>query len=124
MPRPRLLLVSVLLAGVGCSEREAEQTPAPVPPDTAAPLTPEEQARAIAGDPRMLLFDLETALEGVRESSGSYPTTAEFQLDDRWEFQRAALHAAFSSWEYASDGSSYRLSGSVEGRRFDIASPP
>jgi hypothetical protein len=126
MPRPRallLLLLPILLAGHACSERETEQPPAPAPLDTTAALTPQEQARAIAGDPRMLLFDLETALEGVHEASGAYPTTAEFRLDERWEFQRAALDAAFLSWEYASDGSSFRLSGTTDGRRFDIASP-
>jgi hypothetical protein len=129
MTRFAFLLV---LAAVACS---GERDPAPEPLDlstTQGPAagsaperapTPEEQARAIAGDPRMLLFDLQTALTGVHETAGAYPTTAEFQVDDRWGLQRAALDAAFSSWEYASDGATYRLTGVAGGRRFDIASP-
>ena len=113
-----LVLLAVVFA---CSGGETETAPAPEPAVPAA--TPEEQAREIAGDPRMLLFDLETALEGVHEASGSWPTTAEFEVDDRWEFQRAALDAAFSSWEYVSDGATYRLTGVTENRRFEIASP-
>jgi hypothetical protein len=124
MPRSLCLpFLLVLLALLGCADRETSQEEAAAPADNGRTLTPEEQARAIAGDPRMLLFDLQTALEAVHEANGAYPTTVEFQLEDRWEFQRAALGAAFSSWEYASDGTTYRLSGEAEGRRLEIASP-
>src|SRR5688572_20185075 len=123
---PRLLcplLIVVLLTPLGCADRETSQEEAVAPADTGRTLSPEEQARAIAGDPRMLLFDLQTALEAVHQANGAYPTTVEFQLEDRWEFQRAALGAAFSSWEYASDGTTYRLAGEAGGRRLEIASP-
>ncbi len=114
-------LLAACLALAGCSGRQEEAPPAPA--GEAPVATPLEQARAIASDPRMLLFDLQTALEAVHEASGSYPTTVEFQAADQWLLQRAALTAAFSSWEYVSDGASYQLTGEVEGRRLAIASP-
>jgi len=85
--------------------------------------TPEVQAEAIAGNPRLLLFDLQTALEGVRQTRGSYPTTDEFGATESWALQRAALDAAFDSWTYESDGKTYRLSGQAGGREFGIGSP-
>jgi hypothetical protein len=84
--------------------------------------TPEVQAEAIAGNPRLLLFDLQTALEGVRQTRGSYPTTDEFGATESWALQRAALDAAFDSWTYESDGQTYRLSGQTGGREFGIDS--
>jgi hypothetical protein len=124
MPRRlHLPLFLVLLTPFGCADRETSQEEAAAPAVAGRTLSPEEQARAIAGDPRMLLFDLQTALEAVHQANGAYPTTVEFQLEDRWEFQRAALGAAFSSWEYASNGTTYRLAGEADGRRFEIASP-
>ena len=68
-----------------------------------------------------LLFDLQNALEAVRQFNGAYPTTVEFQLEECWDLQREALEAAFSSWDYQSDGTTYRLSGEAAGRRFVVA---
>ena len=77
----------------------------------------------MARDPRLLLFDVQTALEAMRQAGAAYPTTVEFQTDDRWQIYRAALQTAFSTWEYASDGTSYQLTGEAQGRRLAIASP-
>ena len=106
---------------VACSKREADSGPAPV--ETQQAPSAEEQARAIAADPRLLLFDLQTALEGVHETRGTYPTSSELRLEEQWSLQRAALDAAFSEWDYQSDGASYRLSGESGGKRFEITSP-
>ena len=84
---------------------------------------PQEQARAIADNPRLLLFDLQTALESVRETRGSYPTEDEFVATESWALQRAALNAAFDSWTYESDGATYRLTGVSAGRELAIESP-
>ena len=90
-------------------------------PGAAAP--PEEQARMIATNPRLLLFDLQTALEGVRETRGSYPSEDEFGATESWALQRAALDAAFESWTYEAEGQTYRLTGVSAGRELAIESP-
>lgn len=118
----RRLALATFVVLAACSRGEPEAI-APARVETARPRTPEEQARAIAGDPRLLLFDVQTALEAVRETSGGYPTSSEFGLEERWSLQRAALDAGFSSWEYRSDGTTYRLTGESGGKRFEIASP-
>jgi hypothetical protein len=110
-----------LAALLACSKAEPDAGPAPL--ETGEAPSPEEQAQAIAADPRLLLFDLQTALEGVHETRGSYPTSSEFRFEDQWSLQRAALDAAFSAWSYESDGASYRLSGESSGKRIEIASP-
>ena len=124
-------LVAVALASLalGCGESRSgsgEPTPRPLdeaadPPGAAAPST-QEQARAIAGNPRLLLFDLQTAIEGVFQTRGAYPTSDEFQATESWGLQRAALDAAFDSWSYESDGRTYALSGEADGREFGIHS--
>lgn len=125
-PRLRSLLAPILapaalsLAVLACSRGEMPEAEAPA---AGAVPTPEEQALAIAADPRLLLFDIQTALEGVREAQGAYPTTVEFQVEDRFELQRAALGAAFSSWQYVSDGATYQLTAEADGRQLGIASP-
>lgn len=124
-----ILLAVVALTWVACRD-SGESEPAPrslgeatdLPGATVAPA--EEQARAIAGNPRLLLFDLQTALEGVRETRGSYPTEDEFGATDSWALQRAALDAAFDSWTYESDGATYRLAGVSAGRELAIESSP
>ena len=120
-----LALVLVILA---CGDGTPDEGPAPRPltdgsASTAGPPpTPGEQARAIARNPRLLLYDLQTALEGVNETRGSYPTVDEFQATETWALQRAALDAAFDTWSYESDGRTYSLSGETGGRTFQIHS--
>lgn len=122
--RGSTLLALALVAACGGSEE-----PAPRPlgeatdlPGAVAP--PEEQARAMSTSPRLLLFDLQTALEGVRETRGAYPSEDEFGATDSWSLQRAALDVAFDSWAYESDGATYRLTGTSGGRSLEIESPP
>lgn len=126
--RARALAAAVALVAMACGDT-GESGPAPQPLGDAADLpggvvsTPQEQARAIATNPRLLLFDLQTALEGVRETRGSYPSQDEFGATDSWALQRAALDAAFDSWSYESDGQTYRLIGISAGRELAIESP-
>jgi hypothetical protein len=125
----RAWIVSALVGLlVGCGGSESESGPAPRPlgealdrPGTAA--SPQEQAVAIAGNPRLLLFDLQTALESVYQTRGSYPTEDELGATESWALQRAALDAAFDAWAYESDGQTYRLTGESGGREFGINSP-
>ena len=129
--RPRsLITVAASLAILGCGDSppgSEDAAPRPfgeardMPGATVA--SPEEQAQAIAGNPRLLLFDLQTALEGIRQTRGIYPSTDEFSATESWALQRAALDAAFDSWTYESEGQTYRLSGEAGGREFGITSP-
>lgn len=129
-------LVASLVA-LGCGDGAGDAGPAPQPltdaqapaaetpalPEAGSAPSPGEQAHAIAGNPRLLLFDLQTALEGVHQTRGSYPSVDELQATDSWALQRAALDAAFDEWTYESDGRSYTLSGTAGGRTFAIHSP-
>ncbi|HET9334170.1 MAG TPA: hypothetical protein VFQ21_11385 [Gemmatimonadota bacterium] len=124
--------VTLALAALAleCGEsRSGSEEPAPRPLGEAADLSgagvpsAQEQARAIAGNPRLLLFDLQTALEGVFQTRGAYPTSDEFQATESWGLQRDALDAAFDSWSYESDGQTYELDGEAGGREFGIRSP-
>ena len=128
---PSLAALALALAAFGgCSDsRSGTEEPVPRPfgetadlPGAAVP-SAQDQARAIAGNPRLLLFDLQTALEGVRETRGAYPTSDEFQATESWALQRAALDAAFESWSYESDGGTYRMAGMSGGREIAIRSP-
>lgn len=120
--------LALALMALACGDGATDGQPEPRPlAGTAAstaesPPTPGEQAQAIAGNPRLLLYDLQTALEGVNETRGSYPTVDEFQATDTWALQRAALDAAFDAWSYESDGRTYSLSGEAGGRTFKIHS--
>ncbi len=124
----RILIAAVALTAMACRDT-GESDPAPRPLGDATDLPgaavapPQEQARVIATSPRLLLFDLQTALEGVRETRGSYPTEDEFGATDSWALQRAALDEAFESWSYESDGGTYRLTGVSAGRELAIESP-
>jgi hypothetical protein len=109
-----------------CGDAGEEPSPRPFGEATGLPgsvAPPREQARVIATSPRLLLFDLQTALEGVRETRGSYPTEDEFGATESWALQRAALDEAFDSWSYESDGGTYRLTGASAGRELAIESP-
>lgn len=128
----RTLVLAVSAAFVlvlaACGGGEPEPGPAPRPLGQASDLpgataaSPQEQARAIAQNPRLLMFDLQTALESVHQTRGTYPTKDEFEATESWALQRAALGAAFDSWTYESDGRTYRLSGQAGGREFGISS--
>ena len=124
---PLLALTSAL--ALACGGDEPEPTPRPLPPASETPereevASPEEQAERIARNPRLLLFDVQTALESAKTARGAYPTSAEFEAGERWSLQRAALSAAFEEWSYESDGTSYRLDGTQGGRTFTIESDP
>lgn len=134
--RPPTLLAIVAAVAIaaaspisGCGDSSSRSDPEPRPLGEAADLpgatvaTPRDQAEAIAGNPRLLLFDLQTALESIRETRGVYPSEDEFGATDSWALQRAALDAAFDAWTYESDGATYRLTGTASGREFGIRSP-
>ena len=126
---PLALIAVITLTTAFCGDSGGSSDPAPrplgessdLPGTTIAPA--QEQARAIATNPRLLLFDLQTAFESVRETRGSYPSEDEFGATDSWALQRAALDAAFDSWDYESDGQTYRLTGVSAGRELGIESP-
>lgn len=115
-----LAFLLCVATALGCGRREVEPAAGPGPDSVASP---EEQAEASAREPRLLLFDIQTALEATRQAGEAYPTTVEFQADDRWAIHRAALEIAFTEWQYASDGTTYQLTGNAQGRRLAIASP-
>lgn len=126
MGKGRALLLWVFVGACGGSD---ESGPAPRPLGEAADLPgavapPQEQARTMGTNPRLLLFDLQTALESVRETRGSYPTEDEFGATDSWALQRDALDEGFDTWSYQSDGATYRLTGVSAGRELAIESPP
>lgn len=117
-------LAGAIIAACGQGSRDAGPAPRPLSGSAATEAAPSagEQARTIAANPRLLLFDLQTALQGVEGTRGSYPTVDEFRAAESWELQRAALDAAFSEWTYESDGATYSLSGEAGGRTFEIHS--
>lgn len=128
--RARILIAALALAASACGDREGSgNEPAPRPLGEAADLPgttvapPQEQAREIATNPRLLLFDLQTALEGVRETRGSYPSVDEFGATESWALQREALSEAFDTWSYESDGRTYRLTGYSGDREIAVQSP-
>ena len=129
-PRARIAGVVAVALAAACGDSGgsgAGSAPRPLGEATDAPgavAPPQEQARAIADNPRLLLFDLQTALESIRETRGSYPTEDEFVATESWALQRAALDAAFDTWTYESDGATYRLAGVSAGRELVIESPP
>lgn len=127
--RLSLTTVAAALAILGCGDStrsESDVVPRPLGEARDLPgakvASPQEQAQGIAGNPRLLLFDLQTALEGVGQTRGSYPSQDEFGATESWALQRAALDAAFDSWTYESDGQTYRLAGKAGGREFAITS--
>ncbi|HEU4464230.1 MAG TPA: hypothetical protein VFS53_04225 [Gemmatimonadota bacterium] len=128
MAGSRRVVVALAVLALGCGDSGSKE-PAPRPFGEAADLpgasvpSAQEQARTIAGNPRLLLFDLQTALEGVYQTRGAYPTSDEFRATESWALQRDALDAAFDSWSYESDGVTYQLSGEAGGREFGITSP-
>lgn len=126
----RILIAGFALTASACGDRDGPRSePAPRPLGEATELPgaavapPQEQAREIATNPRLLLFDLQTALESVRETRGSYPTVDEFGATESWALQREALSEAFDTWSYESDGRTYRLTGYSGDRQIAVESP-
>lgn len=123
------LLAGTSLALASACDEGAAPTPRPLTdePGAALPGAPAGTAASprapAAGDPRLVLFDLQTALESVRQTSDAYPTVAEFTLSETWAVQRRALDATFDEWTYTAGGDGYRLVGVRGGREFAIASP-
>ncbi len=118
------LALALAMAAPGCGRQDGQPPPAERSAGTPGSATSSAASPAPRErDPRLLLFDLETALGAVHASGEAYPTTSEFSLQDRWRLQRAALDEAFDEWRYESDGTTYRLTGRRAGRRFTIASP-
>src|SRR6187402_445166 len=78
IPHPGLTtVVALALTVAACGEAGEEPSPRPLGEATDLPgsvAPPEEQARVMATNPRLLLFDVQTALESVRETRGSYPS--------------------------------------------------
>jgi len=128
IPHPGLTtVVALALTVAACGEAGEEPSPRPLGEATDLPgsvAPPEEQARVMATNPRLLLFDVQTALESVRETRGSYPSVQEFGATESWALQREALSEAFDSWSYESDGRTYRLTGYSADRELAIESPP
>ncbi len=115
MTRLPLLLLALALSAGACSD------------DAAAPRAGAGDASAdsaaVGLDPRLVLFDVQTRLEGAHAGTGAYPTVGEFTLADEWGLQRELLDAAFDEWRYSREGEGYRLAGSTEGKQYDVTSP-
>lgn len=128
--RPAIALLAIALLAA-CGEREsADPAPRPLgegPPgearsDPAAPSAEDAPAQAPA-DPRMVLFDVETALESSRPTQDGYPVADAFLHEERWRVHRQRLDAAFDEWTYESDGESFRLRGVIGARAYDVSGP-
>lgn len=131
--RPAIALLAIALL-TACGEREsADPAPRPLgegPPgetrtDPAAPSAdPAADAPAEApADPRLVLFDVETALESVRPTQDGYPVTDAFRYEERWRVHRQRLEAAFDGWDYHSDGESFQLRGVIGERAYHVSGP-
>ncbi len=125
-----LLAIALLSA---CGEREsADPAPRPLgegPPgetrtDPAVPpAEPADAAAEAPADPRMLLFDVQTALESARPTQDGYPVADAFMHEERWRLHRQRLDDAFDEWTYESDGESFQLRGVIGGRAYDVSGP-
>lgn len=131
--RPAVALLAIALLAA-CGEREsADPAPRPLgegPPgeartDPAVPPggAPAEAPAEAPADPRLVLFDVETALESARPTQDGYPAADAFLHEERWRVHRQRLDSAFDEWEYQSDGESYRLRGDIGERAYDVSGP-
>lgn len=125
-----LLAVALILACGGGDPDSREPAPLdlrdqaadePLLPGQAA--TPAEEPAPVASDPRLVLFDVRTALEAVRPTQDGYPVTDAFRHEERWRVQRERLDAAFDDWDYTSDGEAFRLRGVIGDRAWDVTGP-
>lgn len=111
----------------GCGE---EPEPAPRPMDASGSgaaagsgSEPAPPSPGVPSDPRLVLFDVQTALQTVRPTQGEYPSVEAFRAGDVWRIQRERLDAVFDEWSYQSDGGSYRLRGVVGDRAYEVSGP-
>lgn len=72
-------------------------------------------------DPRLVLFDVQTALDADVQTSGSYPSTSDFRLADKWRVQRETLDRQFDDWSYTRTDGGYRLEARRGGKAFSIS---
>lgn len=85
--------------------------------------TAEEPAVAVPPDPRLVLFDVKTALEAVRPTQDGYPVPEAFRYEERWRIHRQRLDVTFDGWDYASDGQSFTLRGVIGERGYHVSGP-
>lgn len=124
LPTNALVAAIVLAALVACGGERPELDGGEAGRAASSGSESDEPTSGIARkDPRLLLYDVQTALESARTTDGEYPTNGEFSLEDRWRLLDAALDEAFEEWSYSSDGESYRLVAERDGKRFEIHSP-
>ncbi|MDX1661730.1 MAG: hypothetical protein R3326_08070 [Gemmatimonadota bacterium] len=126
-----LVALSVLVSCGGEGGGDAEPAPRPLS-ETGAdagdrPALPGETAGDPAGqapaDPRLVLFDVKTALESARPTQGGYPVTDAFRYEQKWRIHRERLETAFDGWEYRSDGESFHLRGFIGERAYEVRGP-
>lgn len=130
---PVLVLLAIALLAA-CGERESTD-PAPRPlgegppgetrtdPATPSAGAPAESPAEAPADPRLVLFDVETALESARPTQDGYPVTDAFRYEERWRVHRQRLDAAFDGWDYYSDGESFQLRGVIGERAYHVSGP-
>lgn len=116
-----------LALAVGCGGGNGPDPGAPRPLGTGAPGAEEPAAAPETAeaptDPRLLLFDIQTALEAARATEGAYPVPAAFEVEEKWRVQRRRLDAAFDGWDYVSDGRTFRLRGTIGERAWSVSGP-
>lgn len=119
--------VLAILAGCGGDppDREAPRPIGSGAPEGLGAETAEAPGPAadVPADPRMVLFDVQTALEAGRAAQGTYPVPDAFRYEERWRVQRQRLDAVFDGWDYTSDGETFRLRGTIDERAWDVSVP-
>lgn len=126
--RPAIVMTAVaILASCGADERERPaSSPRATEEGARAPErepTDESTVEIQSADPRLVLFDVKTALESARPTQGGYPVPDEFRYEDRWRVHRERLDAAFDGWDYQSDGDSFRLRGFIGENAYHVRGP-
>lgn len=116
-------LPACALLACGGGDDGAADRPGATDASRSAPAGEERRAPLEAQDPRLVLFEVRAQLERLRTEEGDYPAVGEFTLEARYAPLRALLDARFDEWRYRSEGDSYTLVATVDGRQYGIASP-